>query len=118
MPEPVLVIDDNATNLKLTRIILEHAGYAVETAPSADEALALLERTAPRVILTDVQLPGMSGLELTRIVKARSPEIAVIVLTAAVTRRDEDEARSAGCDDYVTKPIDIPRLLAAVARYA
>ncbi|MBL9039004.1 MAG: response regulator, partial [Archangium sp.] len=67
---PILVVDDNPTNLKLARVLLVGEGYRVETANDAEEALQLLERIQPRLILMDLQLPGMDGLELTRRLKA------------------------------------------------
>jgi CheY-like chemotaxis protein len=116
--ESVLIVDDNPTNLKLARIVLETEGFAVETANDAEEALRKLEVSHPRVILMDIQLPGIDGLELTRRLKA-DPEYADIVIlavTAYAMKGDDEKARAAGCDGYVTKPIDaegLPKLIAA-----
>lgn len=106
--EPILVVDDNAVNLKLVRVLLEGEGYAIRTAADAEGALEALKHFTPRVILVDIQLPGMDGLELTRRVKSdpRTRGIRVIALTAYAMKGDEERARAAGCDDYVTKPID------------
>ena len=116
--ETVLVVDDNAVNLKLTRVLLRGAGYDVQTAADAEEALRLLHACKPRLILMDVQLPGVSGLELTRNLKAdeRTREVLVVALTAYAMKGDEEKALAAGCDAYVTKPIDTDALLALVAK--
>ena len=115
--EPFLIVDDNAANLKLARVLLSGEGYEVRTAGDAEQALELLESFCPRLILMDLQLPGMDGLELTRRLKADPTrrDIAVIALTAYAMKGDEEKARAAGCDGYVTKPIDteeLPRLVA------
>jgi CheY-like chemotaxis protein len=116
--EHVLIVDDNPTNLKLLRIILEQEGYDVATANDAEEALRRLAHAKPRMILMDIQLPGIDGLELTRRLKAdpRYTGTVIIALTAYAMKGDEEKARAAGCDGYITKPIDaeqLPRTLAA-----
>jgi CheY-like chemotaxis protein len=115
--EPVLVVDDNPQNLKLARVLLTIEGYEVRTAADAEEALRVLESFAPRLILMDLQLPGMDGLELTRRLKADPARrgIIVIALTAYAMKGDREKALAAGCDGYVSKPIDtvaLPRLIA------
>lgn len=106
--DSVLIVDDNATNLKLARVILAEDGLEINTATSAEEALVFIRATPPRLILMDLQLPGMDGLELTRRLKAdpASRHIVVVALTAYAMKGDEDRARAAGCDGYITKPID------------
>jgi two-component system cell cycle response regulator len=110
--EPILIVDDNVQNLKLARVILATEGYDVRTAADAEEALALLRTSRPRVILMDLQLPGMDGLQLTRQLKAdrATRGIRIIALTAYAMKGDEEKAFAAGCDGYVTKPIDTERL--------
>jgi two-component system cell cycle response regulator DivK len=110
--EPVLVVDDNSQNLKLVRVLLRTEGYDVRTAVDAEEALGELESFTPRLILMDLQLPGMDGLELTRRLKADPARrnIAIIAVTAYAMKGDEEKARAAGCDGYVAKPIDIETL--------
>ena len=106
--EPILIVDDNLTNLKLARVLLAGEGYVVRTAADAEEAMAVLQEFRPRLILMDIQLPGMDGLELTRRIKA-DPAMAVttiLALTAYAMKGDQDRALAAGCDGYVTKPID------------
>lgn len=117
--ETILVVDDNATNLKLFRVLLSSEGYDVHTAPDATEALRLLDTLRPRLILMDLQLPGMDGLTLTRLLKER-PEtrmITIVALTSYAMKGDEARARDAGCDGYVTKPIDTRTFPSLVARY-
>jgi CheY-like chemotaxis protein len=110
--EPILIIDDNVQNLKLARVILENEGYDVWTAADAEAALALLRTSRPYVILMDLQLPGMDGLELTRRLKADPSTrcIRIVALTAYAMKGDEEKAFAAGCDGYLSKPIDIDRL--------
>jgi CheY-like chemotaxis protein len=106
--EPILIVDDTPVNLKLTRMLLVNEGYSVVTAASAEEALELLRSYRPRLILADIQLPGMDGLEMTRRIKrdAATQGIAVVALTAFAMKGDEQKAMDAGCDGYITKPID------------
>jgi CheY-like chemotaxis protein len=106
--EPILIVDDTPVNLKLTRILLVNEGYTVLTASSAEEALELLRSYHPRLILADIQLPGIDGLEMTRRIKLdeRTRDIAVVALTAFAMKGDEQKAVDAGCDGYITKPID------------
>ena len=106
--EPILIVDDTPVNLKLTRILLVNEGYKVLTAGSAEEALDLLRDHHPHLVLADIQLPGMDGLEFTRRVKKdeSTRDILVVALTAFAMKGDEQKAIDAGCDGYITKPID------------
>lgn len=119
MSDRILIVDDNAQNLKLARVILSTAGYEVQTAKDAEEAVETLPAFSPALILMDLQLPGMDGLELTRRLKtdpARA-HILIVALTAYAMKGDEEKARAAGCDGYITKPIDtdaLPKLVAEV----
>lgn len=117
--ETVLIVDDNAANLKLARVLLQGEGYRVHTAADAEEALRLLETFTPRVILMDIQLPGMDGLELTRRLKAdvATRDIVILALTAYAMKGDEEKARAAGCDGYIAKPIDIDSLPGLISRH-
>jgi CheY-like chemotaxis protein len=114
---PVLIVDDSAANLKLARVILVGAGYEVRTAVDAEEALRVLAGWRPAAILMDIQLPGMDGLTLTRRLKADPAyrDTVVIALTAYAMKGDETRALDAGCDGYVTKPIDTRTLADVVA---
>lgn len=117
--EPILIVDDNPANLKLARILLVGEGYDVRTAADAEEALVLLSTWHPRLILMDLQLPGMDGLELTRRLKAdpSTQGIAILALTAFAMKGDEEKARAAGCDGYISKPVDTRALPGQVAGY-
>jgi two-component system, cell cycle response regulator DivK len=116
--ETILVVDDNPTNLKLARVLLAGEGYQVRGAENAEQALVVLETFTPRVILMDLQLPGIDGLELTRRLKADPArrDICVIAVTAYAMKGDEERALAAGCDGYVAKPIDPDALLALIGR--
>ena len=117
--ETVLIVDDNLANLKLARVVLAGEGYDVHTAYDAEEAVRAIASCRPRLILMDIQLPGMDGLELTRRLKS-SPEhrhIVIVALTAYAMKGDEEKAKAAGCDGYVTKPIDPETLPTIVASY-
>jgi two-component system cell cycle response regulator len=115
--EPILIVDDNIQNLKLARVILTAAGYDVATAVDAEEALRMLESRRPRLILMDLQLPGMDGLELTRKLKADAAyrDIVILALTAYAMKGDEERALAAGCDGYLAKPIEVDHLRTVVA---
>jgi two-component system, cell cycle response regulator DivK len=104
----ILIVDDNAANLKLARVVLSAEGYEIHTANDAEEALRVLSTTTPQLILMDIQLPDMDGLELTRRLKAdpRYQDLIIVALTAYAMKGDDEKARKAGCDGYVTKPID------------
>jgi len=116
---PILIVDDNASNTKLLAFLLTSKGYQVRTAASAPEALAVLDEFQPRLILMDIQLPGMDGLTLTRQLKAdpRTSGILIIAATAYAMKGDAERARAAGCDGYITKPIDTRRLPHDIERY-
>jgi two-component system, cell cycle response regulator DivK len=117
--EPILVIDDNAINLKLVRVLLTSAGYEVRVAIDAEDAMQVLESFRPRLILMDLQLPGKDGLTLTRELKAapETSDIVIIALTAYAMKGDEERALAVGCDGYVTKPIDTRGLPGRIAAY-
>jgi CheY-like chemotaxis protein len=110
--ESILVVDDTPQNLKLAKVLLRAEGYEVVTAGDAEQALFILESQAPQLILLDLQLPRMDGLELTRRLKAdpRYRDIAIIALTAYAMKGDDQKALAAGCDDYMAKPIDTAAL--------
>jgi two-component system, cell cycle response regulator DivK len=115
--DAILIVDDNAANLKLARVVLTLEGHVVRTAGDAEEALELLKTFRPRIILMDIQLPGMDGLQLTRKLKAdpATRDIVIIALTAYAMKGDDLKVLAAGCDGYVTKPIDLDSLPALVA---
>ena len=115
----VLIVDDNPVNLKLVAYLVKAQGYEVDTAIDAGAALAALQARRPDVILMDLQLPGVDGLELTRRIKAdpATRDVAIIAVTAYAMTGDREKALAAGCDDYVTKPIDTRARPGVIARY-
>jgi CheY-like chemotaxis protein len=117
--QAILIVDDNPINLKLARVLLNAEGYEVRAALNAEQALGLLAEFQPQLILMDIQLPGMDGLELTRRLKAdpKTQAIAIVALTAYAMKGDEEKALACGCSGYISKPIDTRRFGAEVARY-
>jgi len=117
--ETVLIVDDNPANLRLASLVLELDGYQVRTAGDAEDALKALGTFHPRLILMDLQLPGLDGLDLTRRLKAdpASRDMTIVALTAYAMKGDEERARAAGCDGYLTKPIDTRRLSSQLAAF-
>jgi CheY-like chemotaxis protein len=117
--QPILIVDDNESNLRLMQAILDAEGYPVKSAMDAEEALAVLENWRPDLILMDIQMPGIDGLELTRRLKRdpRYRQIVVVALTAYAMKGDEQKALAAGCDGYITKPIDTRGFPAIIERH-
>lgn len=115
----IMVVDDNATNLKLAADVLRFEGYDVVTAADAEDAADKLLAELPALILMDIALPGMDGLSFTRQIKAdpRTRSIVIVALTAFAMKGDEEKAREAGCNGYITKPLDTRRLPEQVAAH-
>lgn len=119
MTARILIVDDNATNLKLASEVLEMEGYLLLRATDAEQALDILEDTVPDLILMDIALPGMDGLSLTRQLK-RIPRLAgvrIVALSAFAMKGDEARALAVGCDGYITKPIDTRRFPGQIRSY-
>jgi len=112
----VMIVDDNAMNVAIARVVLEADGFIVETAADAIEAQERVRSFGPDLILMDVQMPGMDGLALTRLLKAdpAARHIVVVAFTAFAMQGDEAKMRAAGCDGYLSKPIDVKRFGAQV----
>jgi CheY-like chemotaxis protein len=117
MGATILVVEDHPSNMFLITTILKRAGYTVLQAERAEQGIELARNARPALILMDVALPGMDGHAATRVLKAdpETSRIPVIALTAHAMKGDEERARAAGCDGYVTKPIDSRAVLKAVA---
>jgi two-component system cell cycle response regulator DivK len=113
----VLVVEDIPTNMTLAVFLLESAGHRVLSATDAEAGLTLARREQPNLILMDIQLPGMDGLEATALLKAADDTraIPVIALTALAMMGDEERIRAAGCDGYIGKPMGYQEFLATVA---
>ncbi len=119
MSARILIVDDNPLNLKLVSYLMQASGYAVRTAVDAASASVEVRDHRPNVILMDLQLPGVDGLSLTRQLKENpdTKDIVVIAVTAYAMKGDRERAIAAGCDDYVTKPIDTRALPTLIAKY-
>jgi CheY-like chemotaxis protein len=115
----ILVVDNNATNLKLVSDVLAFEGYQIVTATDAEEAQAVVQGASPDLILMDIALPLMDGLTLTRKLKAdkKTARIVVVALTASAMKGDEQQALATGCDGYITKPINTRKLPSQVAEF-
>lgn len=107
----ILIVDDNELNAELLAYLLTALGYQTATARSAKDARAAIFAKRPDVILMDIRMPGMDGLELTRQLRAdvTTREIPIVAVTASAMRGDDDKAIEAGCDGFITKPIDTQR---------
>lgn len=113
----ILIIEDNPANMTLAVFLLQSVGHTVLTATDAETGLSLARDEQPNLILMDVQLPGMDGLEATMLLKGldATRAIPVIALTALAMKGDEERIRAAGCDGYIAKPMSYREFLAVVA---
>ena len=110
--ETILVVEDNVLNMELITDILEVKGYEVLQATTGSDALDLVNSKHPDLILMDIQLPGLDGLTITGIIKDNPDirDIPIVAITAHAMRGDEEKVREAGCDGYISKPIDTRKL--------
>ncbi|MCZ6634585.1 MAG: response regulator [bacterium] len=106
--ETILVVEDNPMNMELVSDILEAHGYQIMQAINGNDAISLVQEKTPDLILMDIQLPGLDGLTVTGIIKDNPDTrgILIIALTARAMQGDEEKARMAGCDGYISKPIN------------
>ena len=109
----VLIVEDNPLNMKLFAAMVRSQGYDVLEASDGRTALDLARQQHPNLIIMDLQLPDMSGLDVTRSLKADAGtrDIAIIATTAYALRGDEEKIRASGCDGYMAKPIAVSNLL-------
>ncbi len=116
----VLIIEDEPTSLKLEHVVMESAGYSVQTAEAAEKALEMIKKDKPSIILLDLALPGMDGLELTRRLRAdkTTREIVIVAVTGHPSRFSKQQALDAGCDAYMNKPVDTRMLPKEVSNVA
>ena len=119
LPKTVLIVEDNELNMKLFHDLLEAHGYGVVEARTGPEALEQAAKHHPDLILMDIQLPEVSGLEVTQKIKNDSElaDIPVIAVTAFAMKGDEERIRQGGCEDYIAKPISVVSFLEKVKRY-
>lgn len=118
----ILVVEDNDMNMQLVEYLLEEGGFEIVKAASGEEALSITRdetSPAPDLILMDIHLPGMDGLSVVRAMKgdARTTRVPILALTAHAMRGDKDRFLEAGCDGYISKPIDVKTFLSAIAQY-
>lgn len=118
----ILVVEDNDMNMQLVEFLLEENGYRIVKATSGEEALAITRDgpgAPPDLILMDIHLPGMDGLSVVRAIKSdeRTARIPILALTAHAMRGDKDRFLEAGCDGYISKPIDVKTFIASIERY-
>ena len=113
----ILLVDDNSSNQLLVQTVLEPAGYHVEVASTASQALDRLKTMTPAMILMDLELPGKDGLSLTRLLKSMSPTtgIPVVAMTSHTSLQTRADALAAGCTAFISKPIDIHALPGRIA---
>ena len=117
--ESILIVDDNEMNLKLLRWVREKNGYEVHTAGDAKTARASVRPVRPRLVLMDIQLPDIDGLQLTREFKADPDlrDIPVVAVTSYAMKGDRQKSVDAGCDGYITKPIDTRQFPLEIEKY-
>ena len=117
--EKILVVEDNMVNRRLVEFLLRSKGYRVLQATAALEAFEILKTERPDLILMDVQLPGMDGLEATRKLKENpvTRDIPVVAVTSYAMKGDREKALAAGCVGYITKPIDTTTFIQEVAAH-
>ena len=117
----ILVVEDNDMNMQLVEFLLEEGGYDIVKAASGEEALELTRSTpgAPDLILMDIHLPDMDGLSVVRAMKTddRTRRIPILALTAHAMRGDKDRFLEAGCDGYISKPIDVKTFISSIEQY-
>ena len=113
----VLIVEDNPANMTLAVFLLKSAGYTILSAIDAEAGLAVARAERPDLILMDIQLPGMDGLQATALLKAdqATRAIPVIALTALAMKGDEQRIRAAGCDGYIAKPLAYKEFLATIS---
>ncbi len=119
MAKLILIVEDEPRNLTLLRDLLQVSGYKTIEATDGEQGVELVKAKKPDLILMDVQMPKMDGLEATRILKADAStgNIPVLVLTSYAMKGDKERILEAGCDGYLAKPLDIKELLKIVAEY-
>jgi two-component system cell cycle response regulator DivK len=115
----ILIVEDNELNMRLFNDILQSSGYQTLQTDDGSEAVALAEEHRPDLILMDMRLPGISGMEATQIIKARDDlrHIPIVAVTASALRGDEEKILAGGCDGFIAKPISIPSFLATIAHF-
>lgn len=119
MNKTVLIVEDNELNMKLFNDLLEAHGYATLQTRDGMEALRIARESRPDLILMDIQLPEISGLEVTKWLKEDDQlrHIPVVAVTAFAMKGDEEKIRNGGCEDYIAKPISIETFMTTVNKH-
>ena len=119
MGKTILIVEDEPRNLKLLRDLLQRFGYEILEALDGEQGVKLAGEKIPDLILMDIMMPKMDGLEATRIIKAdtKTKHIPIIALTSYAMKGDREKTIEAGCDGYIAKPIDIKEVLKAIEHY-
>jgi two-component system cell cycle response regulator DivK len=119
MSKKILVVEDNELNMKLFHDLLEAHGYETVQTSNGNEVLDICRREKPDLILMDIQLPEVSGLDVTRWLKgdAELKSIPVIAVTAFAMKGDEQKIREGGCEDYISKPISVTGFIETIQKY-
>lgn len=114
----ILIVEDNEKNMKLVRDVLQVKGYATLEAGTAEQAIAIAAERKPDLVLMDIQLPGMSGIQALSVLRAdpATGRIPVIAVTASVMQQDRKQITDAGFDAYLGKPLDLKEFLKTVSR--
>ena len=115
----IMIVEDNELNMKLFNDLLQAQGYSTVQSSDGKDVINLARQSRPHLIIMDVKLPGVSGIELTRKLKADAElkTIPILAVTAFAMKGDQEKVMDSGCDDYLPKPISIPVFLETVAKY-
>ncbi|ADR52069.1 Polar-differentiation response regulator DivK [Candidatus Liberibacter solanacearum] len=119
MPKKVMIVEDNELNMKLFRDLIETSGYMSIQTRSGLEALEIARQHKPDIIIMDIQLPEISGLEITKQIKEDNElqDIPVIAVTAFAMKGDEERIRKGGCEAYISKPISLSIFMETIKKY-
>lgn len=119
MVQTILVVDDNEANLRLINAVLKTRGYHLIEATSGETALEMLTGERPALVLMDVQMPGLSGIDVARVIRAMPTmaDLPLIAITAMAMKGDREEILAAGFNDYLAKPYKMGDLLTRVGRW-
>ncbi|NQT31059.1 MAG: response regulator [Deltaproteobacteria bacterium] len=115
----ILLVEDDPMNMRLAQHILESQGYTVVGATTGQEALNQIKTNLPDLILMDVQLPDIDGMTLVRIIRAKdiTRDTTILALTACAMKGDREKILKTGCNDYISKPINVEKFISTVRRY-
>jgi len=119
MGKTILIVEDEPKNMKLLRDLLQRFGYEILEAPDGEQGVKITGEKIPDLILMDIMMPKMDGLEATRIIKAdnKTKHIPVIALTSYAMKGDREKTIEAGCDGYIAKPLDIQEVLKTIEHF-